>query len=94
MTDHEFIESITSVCKALKDAQNLAETYRSAWQSQKDMCDQLSTDVTRLENDRDRLKEQLEKKESYVPYDEGDCIPYRPDDSDDYIEDGGARNAH
>ena len=74
MTDHEFIESITSVCKALKDAQNLAETYRSAWQSQKDMCDQLSCDVTRLENERDRFKEQLEKE--------------------DYIEDGGARNAH
>lgn len=74
MTDHEFIELITSVCKALKDAQNLAETYRSAWQSQKDMCDQLSCDVTRLENERDRLKEQLEKAE--------------------YIEDGGARNAH
>ena len=63
MTDHEFIESITSVCKALKDAQNLAETYRSAWQSQKDMCDQLSCDVTRLENELDRLKEQLEKAE-------------------------------
>lgn len=61
MTDHEFIESITSVCKALKEAQSLCETYRSAWQSQKDMCDQLSTDVTRLENERDRLKEQLEK---------------------------------
>lgn len=61
MTDHEFIELITSVCKALKDAQNLAETYRSAWQYQKDMCDQLSCDVTRLENERDRLKEQLEK---------------------------------
>ena len=63
MTDHEFIESITSVCKALKDAQNLAETYRSAWTSQKDMCDQLSCDVTRLENERDRLKERLEKAE-------------------------------
>ena len=75
MTDHEYIESITSVCKALKDAQNLAETYRSAWQSQKDMCDQLSCDVTRLENERDRLKEQLAEKA-------------------DYIEDGGARNAH
>lgn len=74
MTDHEFIESIASVCKALKAAQDLAETYRSAWTSQKDMCDQLSTDVTRLENERDRLKEQLEKAE--------------------YIEDGGARNAH
>lgn len=74
MTDHEFIESITSVCKALKDAQNLCETYRSAWQSQKDLNDELSCDVTRLENERDRLKEQLEKAE--------------------YIEDGGARNAH
>ena len=61
MTDHEFIESITSVCKALKAAQDLAETYRSAWTSQKDLNDQLSTDVTRLENERDRLKEQLEK---------------------------------
>lgn len=61
MTDHEFIESITSVCKALKAEQDLAETYRSAWQSQKDMCDQLSCDVTRLENERDRLKEQLQK---------------------------------
>lgn len=93
MTDHEFIESITSVCKALKDAQSLCETYRSAWQSQKDLNDELSCDVTRLENERDRFKEQLAEKESYVPYDEGDCIPYRPDDSDDYIEDGGARNA-
>lgn len=63
MTDHEFIESITSVCKALKDAQNLAETYRCAWQSQKDLNDELSCDVTRLENERDRLKEQLEKAE-------------------------------
>ena len=61
MTDHEFIESITSVCKALKAAQDLAETYRSAWQLQKDLNDELSTDVTRLENERDRLKEQLEK---------------------------------
>ena len=59
MTDHEFIESITSVCKALKEAQNLAETYRYAWQSQKELCDQLSTDVTRLENERDRLREKL-----------------------------------
>lgn len=74
MTDHEFIVSITSVCKSLKAAQNLAETYHRAWTSQKDMCDQLRTDVTRLENERDRLKEQLEKAE--------------------YIEDGGARNAH
>lgn len=74
MTNNEFIESITSVCKALKDAQNLAETYRYAWQSQKDLNDELSCDVTRLENERDRLKEQLEKAE--------------------YIEDGGARNAH
>lgn len=74
MTNNEFIESITSVCKALREAQSLYETYRSAWMSQKDMCDQLSTDVTRLENERDRLKEQLEKAE--------------------YIEDGGARNAH
>lgn len=74
MTEREFIESITSVCKALKAAQDLAETYRSAWQSQKDLNDELSTDVTRLENERDRLKEQLEKAE--------------------YIEDGGARNAH
>lgn len=74
MTDHEFIESITSVCKALKDAQNLADTYRSAWQSQKDLNDELSCDVTRLENERNRLNEQLEKAE--------------------YIEDGGARNAH
>lgn len=63
MTDHEFIESITSVCKALKAAQDLAETYRSAWQSQKNLDDQLSCDVTRLENERDRLKEQLEKAE-------------------------------
>lgn len=63
MTDHEFIESITSVCRALKAAQDLAETYRSAWQSQKNLNDQLSTDVTRLENERDRLKEQLEKAE-------------------------------
>lgn len=74
MTDHEFIESITSVCKALKAAQDLAETYRSAWQSQEDFNADLSRDVTRLENERDRLKEQLEKAE--------------------YIEDGGARNAH
>lgn len=63
MTEHEFIESITSVCRALKAAQDLAETYRSAWQSQKNLNDQLSTDVTRLENERDRLKEQLEKAE-------------------------------
>lgn len=61
MTDHEFIESITSVCKALKDAQSLCETYRSAWQSQENINVQLSCDVTRLENERDRLKEQLEK---------------------------------
>ena len=74
MTNNEFIESINSVCKALRDAQSLYETYRSAWQSQKNLNDQLSTDVTRLENERDRLKEQLEKA--------------------DYIEDGGARNAH
>ena len=66
MTDHEFIESITSVCKALKEAQNLAETYRSAWNSQKDLNDELSTDVTRLENERDRLKEKLTEK--------ADCI--------------------
>ena len=59
MTDHEFIESITSVCKALKDAQNLAETYRSAWNSQKDLNDELSCDITRLENERDRLREKL-----------------------------------
>lgn len=63
MTEHEFIESITSVCRALKDAQDLAETYRCAWQSQKNLNDQLSCDVTRLENERDRLKEQLEKAE-------------------------------
>lgn len=63
MTEHEFIESITSVCRALKAAQDLAETYRSAWQSQKNLNDQLSTDVTRLKNERDRLKEQLEKAE-------------------------------
>lgn len=63
MTEREFIESITSVCKALKAAQDLAETYRSAWQSQKDLNDELSCDVTRLENERDRLKEQLEKAE-------------------------------
>lgn len=63
MTDHEFIESITSVCKALREAQSLCETYRSAWQSQKDLNDELSTDVTRLENERDRLKEQLEGAE-------------------------------
>lgn len=60
MTEHEFIEYITGVCRALK---GLAETYRSAWQSQKNLNDQLSTDVTRLENERDRLKEQLEKAE-------------------------------
>lgn len=63
MTNQEFIESINSVCKALRDAQRLYETYRSAWQSQENMCDKLSTDVTRLENERDRLKEQLEKAE-------------------------------
>ena len=63
MTDNEFIKSITSICKALRDAQSLYETYRSAWESQKNMCDQLSCDVTRLENERDRLKEQLEKAE-------------------------------
>ncbi len=74
MTDHEIVETIQAITKALKAAQDLAETYRSAWQSQKDMCDELSCDVTRLENERDRLKEQLEKAE--------------------YIEDGGARNAH
>ncbi len=74
MTDHEIVETIQAITKALKAAQDLAETYRSAWQSQKDMCDELSCDVTRLENERDRLKDQLEKAE--------------------YIEDGGARNAH
>lgn len=63
MTNQEFIESINSVCKALRDAQRLYETYRSAWQSQENMCVKLSTDVTRLENERDRLKEQLEKAE-------------------------------
>ena len=63
MTDNEFIKSITSIGKALKDAQSLSETYRSAWQSQKNLNDQLSCDVTRLENERDRLKEQLEKAE-------------------------------
>ena len=74
MTDHEIVETIKAIAKALKAEQDLAATYRSAWTSQKDMCDQLSTDVTRLENERDRLKEQLDKAE--------------------YIEDGGARNAH
>lgn len=74
MTDHEIVETVQAITKALKDAQNLAETYRCAWQSQKDLNDELSCDVTRLENERDRLKEQLEKAE--------------------YIEDGGARNAH
>lgn len=74
MTDHEIVEIIKTITKALKAEQDLAKTYRSAWTSQKDMCDQLSTDVTRLENERDRLKEQIEKA--------------------DYIEDGGARNAH
>ena len=63
MTDNEFFKSITSICKALKDAKSLYETYRSAWQSQKNLNDQLSCDVTRLENERDRLKEQLEKAE-------------------------------
>ena len=108
MTDHEFIESITSVCKALKDAQNLAETYRSAWQSQKDLNDELSTDVTRLENERDRIKEQLEKQDAapswngevqtvllngkFVNGDEPDATDSQ-NDSDGYIEDGGARNA-
>ena len=85
MTDHEFIESITSVCKALKAAQDLAETYRSAWQSQNDLNDELSTDVTRLENERDRLKEQLAEQEKQLD----SC-----DTASDYIEDGGARNAH
>ena len=74
MTDHEIVETIKTITKALKAAQDLAETYRIAWQSQKDLNDELSCDVTRLENERDRLKEQLEKAE--------------------YIEDGGARNAH
>ena len=50
MTDNEFFKSITSICKALKDAQSLYETYRSAWQSQKNLNDRLSADVTRLEN--------------------------------------------
>ena len=85
MTDHEFIESITSVCKALKDAQNLAETYRCAWQSQKDLNDELSTDVTRLENERDRLREQLEDAREQLD----SC-----ETASDYIEDGGARNAN
>ena len=61
MTDNEFFKSITSICKALKDAQSLYETYRSAWQSQKNLNDRLSAEVTRLESERDRLKEQLEK---------------------------------
>ena len=61
MTENEFIKSITSICKALKDAQRLYEIYRSAWQSEKNLNDRLSADVTRLENERDRLKEQLEK---------------------------------
>lgn len=63
MTDHEIVETIKTITKALKAEQDLANTYRSAWMSQKDMCDQLSCDVTRLENERDRLKEQLEKAE-------------------------------
>lgn len=66
MTDHEFVESITSVCRALKEAQNLADTYRSAWQSQKELCDQLSTDITRLENERDRLREKLAGLDGYI----------------------------
>ena len=45
----------------MKDAQSLYETYRSAWQSQKNLNDRLSAEVTRLEAERDRLKEQLEK---------------------------------
>ena len=61
MTDNEFFKSITSICKALKDAQSLYGTYRSAWQSQKNLNDRLSAEVTRLEAERDRLKEQLEK---------------------------------
>ena len=61
MTDNEFFKSITSICKDLKDAQSLYETYRSAWQSQKNLNDRLSAEVTRLESERDRLKEQLEK---------------------------------
>ncbi len=106
MTDHEFIESITSVCKALKDAQNLVETYRSAWQSQ--LNDELSCDVTRLENERDRLREQLEKQDVAPSWNgtaqtvllngkfvNGDEVKATDgtDDSDNYIEDGGARNA-
>lgn len=63
MTDHEIVETIKAIAKALKAEQDLAETYRSAWQSQKDLNDQLGTDVTRLENERDMLKEQLEKAE-------------------------------
>ena len=63
MTDNEFFKSITSICKALTDAQSLYETYRSAWQSQKNLNDRLSAEVTRLEAERDRLKEQLEKAE-------------------------------
>ena len=63
MTDNEFFKSITSICKALKDSQRLYETYRSAWQSEKNLNDRLSAEVTRLEAERDRLKEQLEKAE-------------------------------
>ena len=104
MTDHEIVEAIKTITKALKAEQDLAETYRSAWQSQKDMCDQLSCDVTRLENERDRLREQLSPSWDGTvqtvllngKFVNGDEVKANDgtDDSDGYIEDGGARNAH
>lgn len=103
MTDHEIVEIIQVIGKALKAAQDLAEIYRSAWMGQKDLNDELSCDVTRLENERDRLKEKLEKQEEQLTEKADVATSWNGDmtegtdgldDSDGYIEDGGGRSAN